>query len=330
MPRVSLISRIVEALVGWHRRDLLSLHRLRSFLGPDAAISLRWPWPFKKPWQRERLRLCAEGGGIGDELMCTPTFREIKRLNPRCHLTFVSRYPEMFADNVHLDEVEPFSPESAVDAVLQYDAKPPARSLATLMAECVGLKLKAERLERPPLESTSELQSKIAAVPLPRVIIQPQASRWTPNKQWPVELWRELVDALLPRFGVIEVGTQSIFTAPPESAHFVSVAGATSLKELAWVVSQGAVFVGPPSGGMHLANSLEVPIVAIFGGYEAPHGYDYAFAGQFFTPVPCAPCWLTTPCPYQLKCLHAIRPEQVYQAIIKAVSANGTIVPAEV
>ena len=324
MPRV--ISRLVEAMLGSRARELLSWHRLLGFLGPDAAIFLRFP--LKKPWQRERLRVCSEGGGIGDELMCTPIFREIKRLNPRCHLTFVSRYPEMFAGNVHLDAVELFSRESVVDVVLQYDIKPPPRSIPRLMAECVGLKLKAvEQLDPPPVDSSPELQAKISAVPLPRVIIQPQASRWTPNKQWPVELWRELVEALLPRFGVVEVGTHSIFTAPPESAHFVSVAGATSLKELAWVVSQGAVFVGPPSGGMHLANAFGIPIVAIFGGYEAPYGHDYAFAERFFTPVPCAPCWLQTPCPYELKCLHAIRPEQVFQAIVKAARANGPVVP---
>ena len=319
-------------VLSWQCRRLWRvLRRWLTFLGPDAAIFLRWPWPLQKPWQRQRLRLCSEGGGIGDELMCTPIFREIKRRNPRCHLTFVSRYPEMFADNEHLDAVEPFSPESVVDALLQYDPKPPARPLPALMAECVGLKLKsAERLDPPPTASTPELQARIAAVPLPRVIIQPQASRWTPNKQWPVELWRELVEALLPRFGVIEVGNESIFTAPPASDHFVSVAGTTSLKELAWVVSQGAVFVGPPSGGLHLANALKVPIVAIFGGYEAPYGHDYPFAGSFFTPVPCAPCWLQTPCPYELKCLHAIRPEVVFQAIVEAVRATGPIVPAEV
>jgi hypothetical protein len=47
----------------------------------------------------------------------------------------------------------------------------------------------------------------------------------------------------------------------------------------------------------------------------------YPWAHRFFTPVECAPCWLTTPCPFGLKCLHAIRPEQVFGAVVKAVEA---------
>jgi ADP-heptose:LPS heptosyltransferase len=91
--------------------------------------------------------------------------------------------------------------------------------------------------------------------------------------------------------------------------------------DCAWIVAQGSVFVGPPSGGMHFANAYQVPSIIVFGGYEAPDGYDYPWVERFFTPVECAPCWLTTPCPYGWKCLHAIRPEQVFAAIRKAVEA---------
>jgi len=31
--------------------------------------------------------------------------------------------------------------------------------------------------------------------------------------------------------------------------------------------------------------------------------------------VPCAPCWLRTPCPFDLKCLRAIASAQVEQAV---------------
>src|SRR6185312_15400731 len=71
------------ASLGWQRQRAENLiRRWMIFRGARGTVNWRWPWPFEKPWQRARLRLCSHGGGIGDELMCTPIFREIRRLNP--------------------------------------------------------------------------------------------------------------------------------------------------------------------------------------------------------------------------------------------------------
>jgi ADP-heptose:LPS heptosyltransferase len=300
---------------------LRPFRRWLAFRGSAGLIRCRWPWPLKKPWQRARLRLTSHGGGIGDELMCTPIFREIRRLNPECHITFLSRYPEIFRNNPDLDEVERFSLAAAARAIyLQYNLViPPPRPLVTLMGECVGLDLRPSRLEPPIVEPSPEVRARFARIAEPRILIQPQASAWTPNKQWPVELWRKLIEMLVERYDVVETGTQPLFANADWGPRFHSVAGATSMVDFAWMISQATTFVGPPSGGMHLANAYEIPSVILFGGYEAPDGYDYPWVERFFTPVDCAPCWLTTPCPYELKCLRAIKPEDVFQAVIKAV-----------
>ncbi len=306
----------------WQRQKMA--RRTRRWLvsrGSAGYIRWRWPWPLKKPWQRAHLRLVTYGGGLGDELLCTPIFREIRRRNPRCHLTFVSRHPEIFQGNTHLDCVEPFSPEKAAHAIyLGYDAVlPPPRPLVTLLAECVGLELSANRLEPPQVEPSPMVRARVAAIPAPRVVIQPQASGWTPNKQWPVESWKTLVAQLTEHCDVIEVGMHSLFAGEDFGPRFHSLNGATSVAEFAWVISQATVFVGPPSGGMHCANAFGIPTIAIFGGYEAPDGYDYPWVARFFTPVECAPCWLETLCPYDRKCLCAIQPDQILRAILKAV-----------
>ena len=323
MPREKLISRLVEALAWRRERVLLPFRRWLTFRGSEGVVWWCWPWPLKKPWQRERLRLASHGGGIGDELMCTPIFREIRRLNPGCHLTFVSRYPEIFGSNHHLNEVERFSVEAAADAIyLQYNVVlPPPRPLVTLMAECVGLTLSSNQLEPPRVEPSPQLQARVAGIGQPRIVIQPQASQWTPNKQWPLVLWKRLIGMLLAHFEVVEAGTHPLFTEEDFGPRFHSLAGATTMREFGWLVSQATVFVGPPSGGMHFANAFQIPSVIILGGYEAPDGYDYPWAQRFFSPVECAPCWLTTPCPYELKCLHAIQPEEVFRAVLKAVES---------
>jgi ADP-heptose:LPS heptosyltransferase len=317
---------LIRILAWRFERLLLPFRRWVTFRGSEGLVRWRWPWPFQKPWQWSQLRLASHGGGLGDELMCTPIFREIRRRNPQCRITFLSRHPEMFRSNPHLTAVETFSPEAAANAVyLQYNlVLPPPRPLVTMMAECVGLSMVASRLEAPVVEPSPEVRTRLARVPAPRIVIQPQASRWTPNKQWPLTSWKRLVEMLVAQYEVIEVGTQSIFTGDSLGPRFHSFCGDTSMPDFAWIVSQAALFIGPPSGGMHLANAFEIPSVIIFGGYEAPDGYDYPWAARFFTPVECAPCWLTTPCPFELKCLHAIQPEQIFRAVIRTLEGAAS------
>ena len=294
------------------------------FLGKSGAtyIRWRWPWPLRKPFQRAAIRLYSLGGGVGDELMCTPVFREIRRRNPACRITYLSRYPEMFRANPHLDKVEEFSVEGSRSAFeLSYlPIYPPPRPLITLMGECVGLEMSATQLDPPDVVPSAEVRDKIAAIAGPRIVVQPRASHWTPNKAWPAESWKALLEKLTERFEVVEVGTQPLFPGHDFGPRFHSFAGATTLADFVWIMSQGSVFVGPSSGGMHIANAFRVPSVIIFGGYESPAGYGYPGA-TFYSAVPCAPCWTTVPCPYDLKCLRMIAPETVFAAVCEAAGA---------
>ena len=66
---------------------------------------------------------------------------------------------------------------------------------------------------------------------------------------------------------------------------------------------------------MHIAAAVHTPSVVIVGGYEHPTNAHYAGNVEFYTAVPCAPCWLRAPCPFDLKCLRAITSAQVEQAV---------------
>jgi len=284
---------------------------------------LRWPSPLRRPpWQRERLRIttCA---GLGDELMATTVLRAMKRHNPHIHLTYLTRRPELFADLPYIDVVERFTHDGARGAVYlaystQDDVPPPRRPLTSLMAERVGLRVRTTQLDRPRVQAHPEVRARVAAIGGPRVVVQPRASDWTPNKNWPLRRWVELVERLTERFSVIEVGTSACLPAADLGPRFHSLAGLTDVSDFAWVVSQAAVFVGPVSGGMHVANAFEIPSVIIFGGYEHPDGYGYARTEALYSPVACAPCWLRKPCPYGLECLERIQVADVFAAVVRA------------
>jgi ADP-heptose:LPS heptosyltransferase len=313
----------VKVAISWRWRGLL----LRYFgklarIGPRFHIHARWPWPIRKPWRRKRLRLYPIEGGLGDELMCSPILAEIKRRNPACEITFCSRFPSLFESNPHIDHLEKFrSGENEHGHGMIYrNAKPPPRPLMAMMAECVGLILEHEVFTQPDLHEVSpDLKQALAAIPEPQIVIQPKPGKWTPNKEWPADHWRELVGDLLDDYNVIEVGDESIFK-DLESPRFYSFAEKTDLQEFAYIISKATLFIGAPSSGMHFARIFNVPASIIFGGYESPAGYRYEFENTFYNPVPCAPCWLTTPCPFDHKCLRGIESTRVIDGVRRSLS----------
>jgi lipopolysaccharide transport system ATP-binding protein len=68
------------------------------------------------------------------------------------------------------------------------------------------------------------------------------------------------------------------------------------------------------SGPVHIAAAAGTPAVVIFGGFEHPVGSSYPGNIDLFTQLPCSPCWLKTPCPYDRECLRRISPEAVLKA----------------
>ena len=320
------MSRFVDRLVvgaRWRREAALQwLHGRAARIGPRFHVHLRWPWPIRKPWQRKRLSLYPIEGGVGDELMCLPILAEIKRRNPACEITFYCRNLELFEGNPHVDCLKKLERDRmpAGYGLIYRNTKPPPRPLMTLMAECVGLPRVEVVFPRPALTGVSEgVREAIEGIRRPFVVIQPRSGKWTPNKQWPIDRWREVTSQLLDEFDVVEVGGESILSESP-GAGFHGLAGRTSLMDVSYVMSRAAAFAGLPSSGMHFAAMWCLPSVVIFSGYESPSGYEYPFFRVFHDPPECAPCWLTTPCPHDLKCLEGIKAAEVTAAVREAVN----------
>lgn len=319
---MSVFSRLGRA-IEWRWRDLRrwTFAQLRRRLPIPWVVRLRWPG--RKPWEQPALRIASHGGGIGDELMALAVIGELHRRHPACEITFVSRFPDLFAGLPGLAAVVPQTPEAMKSAlVLTYESKGRG-TLAAQLGESIGLVLPPVVPPLPALQPSAELAAQIAALPRPRVIIQPRASRWTPVKNWPLPAWISLVRQLTARFTVIEVGTDPVFAGENFGPNFVSFAGRTSLTDFLWLVGQGQVFVGPSSGGMHVAAAHGLPLMVVFGGYEHPSGYDYPRTTAFYRAVPCAPCWLTTECPVGLQCMHQIAPEEVFAAVARELEAKA-------
>jgi ADP-heptose:LPS heptosyltransferase len=293
-------------------------HRQLRRLPPRWFVRLRWPG--RKPWQEREIILYARGGGIGDEMMCTAVFRAIKAQNPACRIVFLSKHRELHAGNPHIDELRDYHdcPPGPVYGLRYGPLLPPRTTLLEALAAWVGLADVELRLEPPRVTPSPALAAELAALPRPWIVVQPATSGWTPNKAWPRERWQALATQLAPDFTLIEIGTE------PVLAGVHSIAGRTSISDLAWAVGQADVFVGGVSSGMHLAAAYGRPAVIVFGGYESPDSHRYANQRAFYSAVPCAPCWLNDDCPYERKCLTMIAADDVAQAV-RTAAASGSV-----
>ena len=95
----------------------------------------------------------------------------------------------------------------------------------------------------------------------------------------------------------------------------VSLAGRTSLPQLAAVLARCAAVVSNDSGAMHVAAAAGVPVVALFGPTSeretAPRG---ARAAVLTAPVWCRPCMLRE-CPLDHRCMTGISAADVVRRV---------------
>ncbi|MEO6876330.1 MAG: glycosyltransferase family 9 protein [Opitutaceae bacterium] len=115
-----------------------------------------------------------------------------------------------------------------------------------------------------------------------------------PAKRWPVPLWRELIESL-PAENFVLFGTAH--DAPITSAvaagfgdRVENLAGRTNLPDYCARLRTCRLLVTNDTGGMHLANALGVPLVALFGPTNPVRtGPVFAAPVVILQPPGCAP-----------------------------------------
>jgi ADP-heptose:LPS heptosyltransferase/lauroyl/myristoyl acyltransferase len=113
----------------------------------------------------------------------------------------------------------------------------------------------------------SNLESEISN-PHPIALIC--GSENNPEKRWPVAHWRALI-AAFPAERFVLLGTAndapitSAIAAGSDASRLEDLAGKTTLPEFAARLRSSRLLVTNDTGGMHLANALGVPLLALFG-----------------------------------------------------------------
>jgi ADP-heptose:LPS heptosyltransferase len=276
-----------------------------------------WPVPALAPCRRSEL-VFRRPGALGDVLLCTPALHRLKQVNPGCRVVFLTKYPQVLHGLPFIDEVLDSDTTRVPDALdLGYEhALPPRRHIARVIGDLLGLRVPDVRprcaVDR---DLVARYAKEWAALPRPWVVINRRAGPFTPNKDWPDGHWDVLVRRLARTGTAIEIGGPTPPVAEPVGGSYVDLRGRTSLPELVAVLAATDLHVGPISGPVHVAAAVGKPGVVIYGGYEDPSCSGYRRNINLYSPVPCSPCWLRTPCPKERVCLTQISPDRVEQAL---------------
>lgn len=99
----------------------------------------------------------------------------------------------------------------------------------------------------------------------------------------------------------------------------INWAGKTNIREVMALIAQADVFVGPNSGMMVIATSLNIPTVGLFGAFDPKMRAKFyeKFTG-LFGKVDCSPCnehWTECRRGYPAPCMKSIFPSKVYEAL---------------
>jgi heptosyltransferase II len=147
-------------------------------------------------------------------------------------------------------------------------------------------------------------------------------------KCWLPERFREVTQRLLrePNVSIVYFGDGATAQLVKEICHglspkVVNLAGLTSLRELACLISLCDVLLTNDSGPMHIADAVGTPIIALFGSTNEIVTGPYRHGKVIHKHVECSPCYQRT-CPIDFRCMRRIEAEEVYQEIVALLHAG--------
>lgn len=254
----------------------------------------------------------AEGPGIGDAFWLTALARNFKIQRPEKSLAVVSYFPEIFDNNPDVAKSIRFGEKESGHYVnIKLSFNPPTHAID---GYCQQLGLKSPYIRRNfiYLNQNERYFAKYTIDNVTKVMaIQSQAGPWTRNKDWIIEYNNEVISYFVNKgWKFIQIGAKE----DKKLDNCYDFKG--SVRETAAIMEYCKLFIGPVSGGMHLASAVNIPALIIFGGREDPRAIALENHDYIQSVMDCAPCWKVELCSFK-KCMHIIEPKLVIEYIKK-------------
>ena len=275
------------------------------------------------------------GYAPGDDLLSTAVLRELRKRG-KDRLLMVSDHKGLFEGNPDPAYVHPlwarYSPDCSTVSIcrrfvqiwggqftrLEYAPlagndrrEPPSRHIIAEMCTRAGI---SGAVSIRTYLALRDEEKATAAWSRGRIVIQSSgldARHPMRNKQWSVERFQGVVDALAGEFEFIQIGS----SADPPLRGVKNLAGATTIRQSAAILYHARLCVGTVGFLMHLARAVECPSVVVFGGREAPWQSGYVCNYNIYSEVSCSPCWRSNTCDFDRRCMSNISVGDVVSAI---------------
>jgi len=209
--------------------------------------------------------------------------------------------------------------------VSRCDVNLPAYEQRRQVLAASGLTLESPRWEL----SIPEAARRRAETLAPKAAIHFSINASSPLKEWPVENWIELAKQLFAEDGglqIVATGTASdreqqrlrTLAANVSDQRLTVLPPGLPIAELAAVLKQSRLHVGPDSGVLHLAVAVGLPTVSLFRDYHDAKAWMPAGPAHRVLSVPCA-CvnQRVQPCAQagRARCLAELSPASVAKTI---------------
>ena len=280
-------------------------------------------------------------GGIGDDLLCSTVFRELKQRGS-CRIVFTTPRSELFEYNRDANKIFSYQ-RTRLDywlrkglpfirlAYTEYDPlrdadKAPDEHILVKMCRLAGI---VGRVELRPYLYLTPKELSAGKIGARQVVIQSSglsSANVMRNKEWYPQRFQEICAKLCPDFTIVQLGS----TKDPKLEGAIDLRGQTNFRQSAAIMANSLVFVGLVGFMMHLARSVDCRAVIIYGGREKPEQTGYVANKNLYSPVPCAPCWLRNPCDFDHKCMNMITTQQVITATLEQIACVGSPLEVEI
>jgi ADP-heptose:LPS heptosyltransferase len=271
-------------------------------------------------------------GGIGDDLLCTCVFRELKKRGEP-NLVFRTMYPSLVQGNPDVDIIIrkkiPIFAGVMIYGLnffqLTYFVPLKEHFLASMcrMAGVTGeVALRPYLFLRPNELAAGRLFAR-------QIVIQSSgigSAVPMKNKEWFPERFQAVANCLQSKAALIQLGTR----LDPPLKGALDIRGKTSFLEAAAILANSLLFVGQVGFLMHLARAVDCRSVIVYGGREAPDKTGYIANRNLVGVTPCSPCWEENKCDHDRECMKLISPEAVLNAAIEQNDSYGSPLQTEV
>ncbi len=212
----------------------------------------------------------------------------------------------------------------------QYQAFPPEKKMHRIdknlfLLKELGIENGFQRPKLPVFKLDKKYISKFITTSinpcLPIIIIHPGTSKFGSYKQWPPLNYALLGDMILDTYeanvvftwGPYEFGV--VKEILKKMKHEATPACETrSIKQLIELIKRASLFIGGDTGPLHIASTLDIPVVGIYGPKDPEiYGPYNGKAIVIKKDVPCSPCRKRT-CGDPI-CMSSILPEDVFLGV---------------